>query len=90
MNAFQVVTGETVTIDQTYVDGLSITRGSPRQHLWALAVGLSKNYDSGQACPRDHDPFNFDNVPDFVGDHFYCESGFATSTSGKTATQKDG
>ena len=30
-------------------------------------------------------PFNFDNVPDFVGDHFYCESGFATFTSGVTA-----
>ena len=46
---------------------------------------MSENYDSGQACPRDHDPSNFDNVPDFAGDHFYCESGFATLTFGKTA-----
>ena len=83
MDAFQVVTDE--TIDQTYADGLSITRGSPRQHLWTLAVGWSETFDGEQACPRDQDPFNFDNVPDFVGDHFYCESGFATSEYDKTA-----
>ena len=83
MDAFQLVIGE--TIDQTYVDGLSITRGSPRQHLWTLAVGFRENVNRIQACPRDQDPFNFDNVPDFVGDHFYCESGFSTSTSGVTA-----
>ena len=46
MDAFQLVTGE--TIDQTYVDGLSITRGSPRQHLWTLAVGLSENYHNSK------------------------------------------
>ena len=83
MDAFQLTSGE--TIDQTYVDGLSITRGSPRQHLWTLAVGRSEDFDSAQYCPRDQDPFNFDNVPDFVGDHFYCETGFTTTTSDVTA-----
>ena len=64
-----------------YADGLSITQGSTKQHLWTLAVGLSENFDGTTSCPRDKDPFNFDNVPDFVGDHFYCETGFATTTS---------
>ena len=27
------------TIDEIYVDGLSITYGSPRQHLWTFAAG---------------------------------------------------
>ena len=54
MDEFQVVTGK--TIDQTYVDGLSITRGSPRQHMWTLAVGLSENFDGTTSCPRDKDP----------------------------------
>ena len=59
MDAFQVVTGE--TIDQTYIDGLSITRGSPRQHLWTLAVGRTeKQTESAKRCPRDKKPFNFD------------------------------
>ena len=84
MDAFQAVTGE--TIDQTYVDGLSITQGSTRQHLWTLAVGMNEQFDgTTSVCPRDKDPFNFDNVPDFVGDHFYCESGLTTaSTNGIT------
>ena len=56
MDAFQVVRGE--TIDQTYVDGLSITHGSPRQHLWTLAVGRSEGYYNLMlTCPRDKDPF---------------------------------
>ena len=83
MGGFQQVTGE--TIDQTYVDGLSITRGSPRQHLWTLAVGRSETLYNIHTCQRDQDPFNFYNVPDFVGDHFYCETGFITTTTGVTA-----
>ena len=69
MDALQEVTGE--TIDQIYVDGLSITRGIPRQHLWTLAVGWSEDYYNLMVrCPRDQDPFNFDNVPDFVSTIF--------------------
>ena len=29
-----------VTVDQNYVDGLSITYGSPRQHLWTFAAAV--------------------------------------------------
>ena len=46
MEAFQLVTGK--TRDQTYVDGLSITRGSSRQHLWTLAVGQSEDIENRQ------------------------------------------
>ena len=79
MEGFQGLTGK--TIDHTYVDGLSITRGSPRQHLWTLVVGATEYLTYTQACPRDQDPFTFNFVNDFVGDYFYCETGFATSTS---------
>ena len=29
-------------INSYYVDGVSITRGSPRQHVWALMAGLNE------------------------------------------------
>ena len=29
------------SIDGNYVDGISITLGSPRKHVWTYAVGLS-------------------------------------------------
>ena len=64
-------------IDAPYVDGLSITHGNPRKHLWTLAVGLSElTADTISRCPRDTDPFNFHRVPDFVGHDFYCEAGY--------------
>ena len=33
-----------VNIDSYYVDGVSITRGSPRQHVWSLANGITGSY----------------------------------------------
>ena len=39
-------------INSYYVDGVSITRGSPRQHVWTLYAGVSSDYnDHGNACP---------------------------------------
>ena len=34
-----------VTIDEIYVDGLSITYGSPRQHLWTFAAGVREGLE---------------------------------------------
>ena len=63
-------------INSAYVDGVAITYGSPRQHLWTYAAGLSAdgNYGGGRyncpcATPPGLDP------PMFVGLDYYCESG---------------
>ena len=37
------------TIDQAYVDGLSVTHGSPRQHIWSFAAGYNW-YTSSFIC----------------------------------------
>ena len=64
------------TINDPYVDGLSITHGNPRKHIWTLAVSLNElNQYLKARCPRDTDPFDFTRVPDFVGNNFYCEAG---------------
>ena len=36
-----------------YVDGVSITRGTPRQHVWTLMAGLNQNgvYGYYSQCP---------------------------------------
>ena len=39
-NAFR---RNTLSIDSYYVDGLSITHGDPRQHIWTYAAGLTDN-----------------------------------------------
>ena len=50
-----------------YVDGVSITRGSPRQHVWTLMA------DNGHR----HCPCNVHNnkLPQsFIGNHYFCEA----------------
>ena len=57
-------------IDNHYVDGLFITYGSPRQHIWTYATGA---YDNGGInCPCDG---TGGTTPSFVGSNYYCESG---------------
>ena len=61
-------------IDAAYLDGVSITVGNPRKHVWSYAVGFSKTLDHGTVtCPCAKYPGN--NPPIFVKDHYYCESG---------------
>ena len=64
------------TIDSIYVDGLSITHGSPRQHIWTYAIGVVGSGGLGFAycaCPCAAAPGP--TPPSFVGSHYYCESG---------------
>ena len=69
-------------INSYYVDGISITQGQPRKHLWTYAVGLSEQISN--ACPcNGNDPG--ESIPTFVGDHYYCESGFIVSSEQRVA-----
>ena len=61
-------------IDAPYVDGVSITRGSPRQHVWTMANDPTDSYTNPQwMCPCVSG--SSQTVPSFVGSHYFCESG---------------
>ena len=65
-----------VSIDNAYVEGISITLGSPRKHVWTYGAGLSDdgNHRSGlDNCPCATHPG--ESPPTFVGNDYYCESG---------------
>ena len=55
------------TIDQHYVEGVSITHGSPRQHIWSLAASYRAAY-----CPCSNNPIRA-HVPSFVGQDYFCD-----------------
>ena len=62
------------TIDGAYVAGVSLTHGSPRQHIWTFAAGYSQgrlNWDD--ACPCDA-TINI-TTPSFISEDYFCESG---------------
>ena len=74
--------GEATTIDSAYVSGVSLTHGSPRQHIWTFAAGVSEVQPTWEdACPCDA---SIDiSIPPFVGGDYFCESGVNSgSTSG--------
>ena len=64
----------TLSIDTYYVDGLSITHGNPRQHIWTYAAGITDNGNyTTWNCPCAITPGPA--PPSFVGSNYYCESG---------------
>uniref|UniRef100_A0A1X7SWC6 Fibrinogen C-terminal domain-containing protein n=1 Tax=Amphimedon queenslandica TaxID=400682 RepID=A0A1X7SWC6_AMPQE len=64
-------------INSYYVEGVSITRGSPRQHVWSLyAAFISGNSNYINICPCAGGA----SPPSFVGNNYFCESGNQAST----------
>ena len=60
-------------INSGYVEGVSITRGSPRQHVWTLMAGYTERNAVSGSCPCNNGSTVRD-VP-FIGDNYFCESG---------------
>ena len=75
IDAFQAYDeGRVTTIDGAYVAGVSLTHGSPRQHIWTFAAGASEDLPTrNDACPCDATISI--NIPPFVGGDYFCESG---------------
>ena len=63
-------------INSAYVDGVSFTRGSPRQHIWTFVAGLQGGsggvYHASVCRCTDN---NATPPPTFVGSDYFCESG---------------
>ena len=72
------------TIDDSYVDGVSITHSSsPRQHIWTFAAALDEVPGNNvYACPcvnsLSHVAYT-GLIPQFIGNNFFCETGSRTT-----------
>ena len=55
------------SLDDAYVDGVSITRGYPRQHVWSFASGWKKS-----SCPCHTSAARY-RQSSFVGQNYFCE-----------------
>ena len=68
-----------VTLDSVYVEGLSITHGNPRQHIWTFATAMAETshhwaYSYG-ICPCTNAHAFRGVIPPFVGNDYFCEAG---------------
>ena len=64
-------------LNSYYVDGVSITRGSPRQHVWTLMASNYEYFANGHhVCPCATGSVK--QVQSFVDDHYFCEAAITT------------
>ena len=62
--------GTNNNINSQYADGISLTHGYPRNHIWTFVVGRNRYWSR---CPCGST--NPTTLPSFVGNDYYCESG---------------
>ena len=67
----------TVTIDDVYVDSVSLTHGqSPHQHIWTFANANDETKSDHSVCPCTRPDRNYTGVvPPFIGQNYFCETG---------------
>ena len=70
------------SIDTYYIDGVSVTYDSPRQHIWSFVGGLDEDSSGHPAssCPCVTGSTARSRIPSFVGQNYFCESGITSGT----------
>lgn len=75
-DSFKDINRNGTTINDNYVDGISLTCGNPRTHIWTFAA--SPDESSGSApwsCPCIHNSGSAAQPPSFVGTDYFCDTG---------------
>ena len=76
------------SIDQAYTCGVSVTHGTPRNHIWTFAAGTTESQTtSTYSCPCDSTATI--TIPQFVGSDYFCESGINGQYTGYTFHPND-
>ena len=63
------------SLNRFYVDGISVTHGPPRQHIWTFATGLDEQHPNACPCITGSRQTVGRHIPSFVGQNYFCESG---------------
>lgn len=80
-NAFyQYQLDNSLTLEDYYVDGISITHGNPgnREHIWTFAGARGETETNGHICPCTNTQASLpsDAVPtSIIGTNYFCETG---------------
>jgi hypothetical protein len=66
-----------ISITGTYVNGVSLTHGSPKQHIWSFAAGLDEVGTFPElncACTNTNLANRTRPPPAFVGNDYFCDT----------------
>ena len=65
-------------INSTYVDGISLTYGNPKKHVWIFAAALDEvgsHLPSNCPCTKVNQASSATHPPNFVGYDYFCDTG---------------
>ena len=77
-DAFWVGINQGVGLEGVYLDGVSLTHGTPRsrQHIWSFAAAAREGATGPSICPcTNTDSIWPHQVPSFIGNNYFCETG---------------
>ena len=83
MIGYQIGTPDSFTgqsINSNYIDGISVTHGSPRHHIWSFVGGLNEMI-TASSCPCVAGSSTGTRIPSFVGQNYFCETGITSGHS---------
>ena len=67
-----------IDINETYVDGVSLTHGAPRQHIWTFAA-TSSEANRMLSCSCNNSNTAGTPPPEYVGNDYFCDTRFRES-----------
>ena len=78
-DSFKGLNRSETTINDNYVDGISLTYGSPRAHIWTFAAAPDElSTSASYSCPCINNiTNNFESAarpPSFVGNDYFCDT----------------
>ena len=68
-------------IEDPYVDGVVITHGRDREHVWTFAASLQESADIPQSICPCINGLSTQSIPSFVGQDYFCETGVTSGIS---------
>ncbi len=74
--------GTASSIESYYVEGVSITHGHPRTHIWTFAAAYDELRTNKQICPCTNPALDGVRIPTFVGEDYFCETGVPPGEEG--------
>ena len=73
------------SIDSTFVDGIVLTHGNPRNHIWTFAGSQNQYRTDRHGCPCNSDSYSH-SLPPYVGNDYFCDSGHHYNTRPPSST----
>ena len=65
-----------LTLNDSFLDGIVLTHSSPRNHIWSFAANLNQIRTNQHGCPCSSADGSFTGtLPPFTGNDYFCDSG---------------